>query len=98
MECTTPYWAIDSNTAKGLEELYLQASPSIIHRDIKSDNILLSKDFEPKVSDFGSAKIAPDGNPGSGLVGTIGYMALEVANCISPLPLIVLRDRGPPAF
>ncbi|RLN03091.1 hypothetical protein C2845_PM13G23820 [Panicum miliaceum] len=65
--------------AKGLERLHLQVNPSIVHREIKSDNILLCLDFEPKVSDFGSAKIAPAGGAGSGWVGTFGYMAPEVA-------------------
>ena len=69
--------------AKALERLHLQVNPSIIHRDIKSDNILLCLDFEPKVSDFGSAKIAPAGGAGSGQVGTFGYMAPEVAFCKS---------------
>ncbi|PAN36406.1 hypothetical protein PAHAL_6G279500 [Panicum hallii] len=80
-------WQKRMNTAlgaaKGLERLHLQVNPSIIHRDIKSDNILLCMDFEPKVSDFGSAKIAPAGGAGSGQVGTFGYMAPEVAFCKS---------------
>ncbi|KAF8653835.1 hypothetical protein HU200_061960 [Digitaria exilis] len=77
--------ALGAGAAKGLEKLHLQVNPPIIHRDFKSDNILLSKDFEPKVSDFWSAKIAPAVNEflvaRSGQAGTFGYMAPEVARC-----------------
>ncbi|TVU03925.1 hypothetical protein EJB05_50535 [Eragrostis curvula] len=73
--------------ARGLEQLHLRANPPIIHRDFKASNILLDKDFQPKVSDFGAAKIAPAGDElfahTVGMKGTPGYIAPEYALCSS---------------
>ncbi|XP_058005481.1 proline-rich receptor-like protein kinase PERK3 [Hevea brasiliensis] len=46
-------------TAYGLHYLHVNCEPKIIHRDIKTDNILLNKKFEPKVADFSLAKFLP---------------------------------------
>ena len=43
--------------AKGLEYLHERVNPPVIHRDFKSSNILLDKDFHARVSDFGLAKL-----------------------------------------
>ncbi|OAY54552.2 hypothetical protein MANES_03G076800v8 [Manihot esculenta] len=47
-------------SAKGLEYLHEHCDTKIIHRDIKSDNILLDNNFEAKVADFGIALFFPD--------------------------------------
>lgn len=47
-------------TARGLQFLHEEAVPHIVHRDIKASNILLDKDFNPKIGDFGLAKLFPD--------------------------------------
>ncbi|KAL5704120.1 hypothetical protein ACHQM5_022593 [Ranunculus cassubicifolius] len=65
--------------AKGVAYLHHDCSPAVIHRDIKSTNILLDKDYEPKIADFGIAKIAVDGLDSSNFAGTHGYMAPELA-------------------
>ena len=67
--------------ARGLEYLHRGCSTRILHFDIKPHNILLDKDFNPKISDFGLAKIFPGREsiiPMTGARGTIGYIAPEV--------------------
>ncbi|XWS12674.1 hypothetical protein CRYUN_Cryun37aG0110600 [Craigia yunnanensis] len=46
--------------ARGLAFIHEELVPHIVHRDIKSSNILLDKDFNPKIGDFGLAKLFPD--------------------------------------
>ncbi|CAI0427805.1 unnamed protein product [Linum tenue] len=46
-------------TAKGIEYLHKGCQRRIIHRDIKSSNVLLTEDYEPMISDFGLAKWLP---------------------------------------
>ncbi|XP_047324874.1 probable serine/threonine-protein kinase PBL7 isoform X2 [Impatiens glandulifera] len=68
--------------AKGLEYLHEHVSPPVIHRDFKSSNILLDKNFHAKVSDFGLAKIGSDkagGHVSTRVLGTQGYVAPEYA-------------------
>ncbi|XP_050366005.1 probable LRR receptor-like serine/threonine-protein kinase RKF3 [Argentina anserina] len=68
-------------TARGLAYLHDGAQPSIIHRDIKANNILLDEDFEAKVADFGLAKFTPEGmtHLSTRVAGTMGYLAPEYA-------------------
>lgn len=47
-------------TALGLAFLHEEAEPRIVHRDIKASNVLLDENFNPKISDFGLAKLFPD--------------------------------------
>lgn len=68
------------DAAKGLEYLHEHVSPPIIHRDFKSSNILLDKNFHARVSDFGLAKLGSDkagGHVSTRVLGTQGYVAPE---------------------
>ncbi|RDX86088.1 putative serine/threonine-protein kinase PBL23, partial [Mucuna pruriens] len=72
---------IAQGAAKGLEYLHNSAQPPIIYRDFKSSNILLDENFNPKLSDFGLAKICPkEGHEhATRIMGTFGYCAPEYA-------------------
>ncbi|GFQ03190.1 probable LRR receptor-like serine/threonine-protein kinase at1g07650 [Phtheirospermum japonicum] len=67
--------------AKGLTFLHEESTLKIVHRDIKANNVLLDKDLNPKISDFGLAKLGDDENThiSTRVAGTIGYMAPEYA-------------------
>ncbi|XP_065040273.1 chitin elicitor receptor kinase 1-like isoform X4 [Musa acuminata AAA Group] len=70
--------ALDS--ARGLEYLHEHTVPVYTHRDIKSANILIDKNFHAKVADFGLAKLTVFGaSLQTQLVGTFGYMPPEYA-------------------
>ncbi|CAK9873788.1 unnamed protein product [Sphagnum jensenii] len=68
--------AIDA--AQGLEYLHKFAKPKIIHRDIKTANILLNERMEAKLSDFGiSRPILEGGQPPTQVMGSLGYVDPE---------------------
>ncbi|KMZ56374.1 Protein kinase superfamily protein [Zostera marina] len=68
--------------AHGIAYLHEDCIPSIIHRDIKSANILLDNNFEAQVADFGLAKFSMDAQThvSTGVKGTFGYLAPEYAS------------------
>ncbi|PHU12092.1 Chitin elicitor receptor kinase 1 [Capsicum chinense] len=71
--------ALDS--VSGLEYIHEHTVPVYIHRDIKTANILIDKNFHAKVADFGLTKLTKVGSSSlqTRLVGTFGYMPLEYA-------------------
>ncbi|KAK9743047.1 hypothetical protein RND81_03G213300 [Saponaria officinalis] len=78
-------WDIRMNiilgTAKGLAYLHEGLEPKVVHRDIKSSNILLDRHWNPKVSDFGLAKLLNSemSYVTTRVMGTFGYVAPEYA-------------------
>ncbi|VFQ73193.1 unnamed protein product [Cuscuta campestris] len=68
--------------AQGLSYMHHDCVPPIVHRDVKSSNILLDCEFNSKIADFGLAKIlAKKGDPNtmSAVAGSFGYIAPEYA-------------------
>jgi pto-interacting protein 1 len=66
--------------ARGLEYLHEKAQPSIIHRDIKSSNVLLFDDYVAKIADFNLSNQTPDMAArlhSTRVLGTFGYHAPE---------------------
>lgn len=79
LEWETRY-KIAIGTAKGLHYLHKGCQRRIIHRDIKSSNVLLNQDFEPQISDFGLAKWLPSQwshHSIAPIEGTFGHLAPE---------------------
>ncbi|KAL0912138.1 hypothetical protein M5K25_018091 [Dendrobium thyrsiflorum] len=73
---------IAQGAARGLEYLHDIANPPVIYRDFKASNILLDENYEPKLSDFGLAKVGPIGDKShvsTRVMGTYGYCAPEYA-------------------
>ncbi|KAL3845162.1 hypothetical protein ACJIZ3_002565 [Penstemon smallii] len=79
-------WEIRMNiilrTAKGLTYLHEGLEPKVVHRDIKSSNILLDRQWNAKVSDFGLAKLIGSEKSyiTTRVMGTFGYVAPEYAS------------------
>ncbi|XP_040999963.1 LRR receptor-like serine/threonine-protein kinase IOS1 isoform X1 [Juglans microcarpa x Juglans regia] len=71
---------IASDVAKGLEYLHCGCQPPIVHRDVKTTNILLNENMQAKLADFGLSKIFPtdgDTHVSTVVAGTPGYLDPE---------------------
>ncbi|XP_037473719.1 cysteine-rich receptor-like protein kinase 6 [Triticum dicoccoides] len=77
-------YKIINGIARGLQYLHEDSQLRVVHRDLKTSNILLDKDMNPKISDFGIARLfGQDQTHGitKHVVGTYGYMAPEYVMC-----------------
>ncbi|KAJ4794281.1 Serine/threonine-protein kinase [Rhynchospora pubera] len=75
-------YKIAAGIAKGLAYLHHECLEWVLHCDVKPENILLDADLEPKIADFGLAKLLHRGGPDpqmSRIRGTRGYIAPEWA-------------------
>jgi serine/threonine protein kinase len=69
--------------AKGIEYLHQGCDQRILHFDIKPHNVLLDQNFNPKIYDFGLAKLCSKDQSAVSMTkarGIIGYIALEVSS------------------
>ena len=67
---------IVQGVAHALAYLHHDCSPPIVHRDVSINNILLGSEFEPRLSDFGTAKmLSSDSSNWTTVAGSYGYMA-----------------------
>ncbi|XP_040376600.1 phytosulfokine receptor 1-like [Oryza brachyantha] len=72
--------SIARGAARGLAHLHASSEPRVLHRDIKSSNILLDALLEPRLADFGLARLVrahDDTHVTTDLVGTLGYIPPE---------------------
>ncbi|XP_020099153.1 receptor-like protein kinase HSL1 [Ananas comosus] len=73
-------YKIALDAAEGLSYLHHDCVPAIVHRDVKSNNILLDGEFGAKVADFGVAKVVGMGPKSMSVIaGSCGYIAPEYA-------------------
>ncbi|RRT39671.1 hypothetical protein B296_00035701 [Ensete ventricosum] len=74
------------DVAEGLLYLHQGWEQVVLHRDVKSGNILLDGDMRGRLGDFGLAKLYERGAPpcSTRVVGTLGYLAPEMAVASAP--------------
>jgi serine/threonine protein kinase len=83
--------------AKGLAYLHHECLEWVIHCDVKPENILLDQNLEPKIADFGLAKLFNRGGSSqnvSRVRGTVGYMAPEWISSLQIMAKVDVYSYG----
>lgn len=95
-----PWHDVTRITAQVASALDYAHARSVVHRDIKPNNILLDQDGNAYLADFGIAKLgeAGDSLTGSGIIGTPAYMAPEQSTSGVPTPAIDVYALGVTVF
>lgn len=77
-------WTNDLHMNCRLSYLHEAIEPKVVHRDIKSSNILIDDEFNAKVSDFGLAKLLGSGESHitTRVMGTFGYVNSYIFNLL----------------
>ncbi|KAG5514647.1 hypothetical protein RHGRI_035895 [Rhododendron griersonianum] len=77
---------IIQGVAHALAYLHHDCSPPIVHRDVSMNNILLESELQPRLSDFGTARLLnPDSSNWTSVAGSYGYMAPELQLALAML-------------